>query len=231
MQMPCRSRDAGKYRNRCDFDNDNRTSFANLQNGEKNSYRRRDFDMARFVRLVSPDRKPFASGGGGRMSKIKNILALTDLSKFSEEGVRYALNLARTLGAEVTVYHVNRDLAELRDETAGNGMIDITSPRYERLRKKAQLDLARFLNQHFSDLVPWVRIRERVEIGVPEKNIVEWVKREGADLVVISTDAPSDLSRRFFDSLAAKIVVNIPCPVLCLHPAEENGLQKIAAAG
>lgn len=165
------------------------------------------------------------------MSKIKNILALTDLSKFSEEGVRYALNLARTLGAEVTVYHVNRDLAELRDETAGNGMIDITSPRYERLRKKAQLDLARFLNQHFSDLVPWVRIRERVEIGVPEKNIVEWVKREGADLVVISTDAPSDLSRRFFDSLAAKIVVNIPCPVLCLHPAEENGLQKIAAAG
>ncbi|MGH7769287.1 MAG: universal stress protein [Candidatus Binatia bacterium] len=167
------------------------------------------------------------------MNKIKNILALTDLSESSRQGVRYALNLAKTVGAEVTVYHVVNcgDLAEPFRLSVENGWIDITSPQYERLRKKGQLDLARFLNQHFSDLVPWVRIRERVEIGVPEKNIVAWVKREGADLAVISTDAPSDLSKRFFGSLAAKIVVNIPCPVLCLHAAEEQAAQKIAAPG
>jgi nucleotide-binding universal stress UspA family protein len=169
----------------------------------------------------------------GGMSKIKNILALTDLSESSREAVRYALNLAKTVGAEVTVYHVvnSGDLTEPFGFSAENGWIGITSPQYERLRRKGQLDLARFLNQHFADLVPWVKIRERVEVGVPEKNILDWVKREGADLVVISTDAPSDLSKRFFDSLAAKIVVNIPCPVLCLHAAEEQAVERIAAPG
>lgn len=165
------------------------------------------------------------------MSKIKNILALTDLSAASLEGVRYALNLAKTVGAEVTVYHV-LDCGELAPPCGiggENGWTDNASPQYERLRKKTQLDLARFLNQHFADLVPWVKIRERVEIGVPEKNIVAWVKREGADLVVISTDASSDLSERFFGSLAAKIVVSIPCPVLCLHAAEDQAAQDVAA--
>ena len=168
------------------------------------------------------------------MNKIENILALTDLSEFSQESVRYALKLARTLGAEVTVYHVVncRELASGCCEASENGTIDMTSPQYERLRKKYQLDLARFLNHHFADLIPWVKIRERVEIGVPEKNIVEWAKRESADLVVISTHAMSDLSEGFVGSLAAKIVGNVPCPVLCLHgEAEEQARQQAAAAG
>jgi len=40
------------------------------------------------------------------MDKIKIILAPTDLSEPSQAAVRYALSLARALGAEVTVYHV-----------------------------------------------------------------------------------------------------------------------------
>ncbi|MBI2209946.1 MAG: universal stress protein [Deltaproteobacteria bacterium] len=40
------------------------------------------------------------------MEKITKILAPTDLSELSEAGVRYALNLAKAVGAEVTVYNV-----------------------------------------------------------------------------------------------------------------------------
>ena len=44
------------------------------------------------------------------MNHVKKILAPTDLSKLSLTGLRYAFNLARSFGAEVTVYHViNRD--------------------------------------------------------------------------------------------------------------------------
>ena len=39
------------------------------------------------------------------MEQIKKILAPTDLSELSEPGVRYALELAGTVGAEVTVGH------------------------------------------------------------------------------------------------------------------------------
>lgn len=165
------------------------------------------------------------------MDKIKKILALTDLSEFSQEGVCYALNLAKILGAEVTVYHVvNCNLAELRGAAAGNGTIDVASPQYGRVRRNYQLALARFLNDHFPDLIPWVKIREKVEIGVPDKAILEWIKREETDLAVISTHATNDLSRGFAGSLAAKIVANVPCPVLCLHGAEEAANEPVAAA-
>ncbi len=40
------------------------------------------------------------------MDKIKKILAPTDLTEDSKEGVRYALNLAMALGAQVTTYYV-----------------------------------------------------------------------------------------------------------------------------
>jgi nucleotide-binding universal stress UspA family protein len=166
------------------------------------------------------------------MNTIKNILALTDLSEVSRDGVRYALNLARSLGSEVTVYHVVNcsEFLQTCCENGENARIDVASPQYERLKRKYQLDLARFLDQHFSDLIPWVKIREKIEIGVPEKNIVEWAKRESADLVVISTRANGDLSEGFIGSLAAKIVVSVPCPVLCIHAAEEQALLPVARA-
>ncbi len=165
------------------------------------------------------------------MNPIKNILALTDLSEFSQEGIRYALELARTLGAEITVYHVAhcRDLGQVCCAGDGDARVDVASPQYERLKRKYQLELACFLNQHFSDLIPWVKVREKIEIGVPEKNIVEWAAREKPDIVVISTHARSDLGERFFTGLAAKIVVNVPCPVLCLHPGEEPSSGRLAA--
>jgi len=141
------------------------------------------------------------------------------------------LNLARTVGAEVTVYHVVdcNSLEEPFRSSSGNGWSEISSPEYGRLLKKARLDLARFLNHHFSDLVPWVKIREKVEIGLPEKNIPEWARRENPDLLVISTPATGDLSVDFFGTLAARIVVAVRCPVLCIHAAEEERLAQSAA--
>jgi nucleotide-binding universal stress UspA family protein len=40
------------------------------------------------------------------MDQIKKILASTDLSELSLVGVRYALNLAKAIEAEVLIYHV-----------------------------------------------------------------------------------------------------------------------------
>ena len=167
------------------------------------------------------------------MNQIKKILAPTDLSELSQAGVRYALTLARALGAEVTVYHVVNcnELAQFGG-THEKGTIDITSQQYDRLRKGHQLALARFLNDHFSELIPWVKIREKVEIGVADKSIAEWAKRDGSDLIVISIHATGDLSHGLVGSVAAKVVANLPCPVLCIHavPEEQAGEEAAAVA-
>ena len=166
------------------------------------------------------------------MDTIKKILAPTDLSAPSRAGVRYALNLAKALGAEVTAYHVvsNDELVHYCEALEEGVITDLTFRQSDRLLKSYQLALARFLNEHFSDLIPWVRIREKVELGVPDKNIVEWAAREGSDLIVISIHGRGDLSHVSTVSVAEKVVRNALCPVLSVHTRpEEKGSQKTAA--
>jgi nucleotide-binding universal stress UspA family protein len=167
-------------------------------------------------------------------NQIKKILAPTDLSDFSQAGVRYALNLARAVGAEVTVYYVvdRRDLAQHHDGEEEKVGIAAAFQQYERLRKSRQLALARFLNTHFSDLIPWVKIREKVELGVPAKSIVEWAKTDGADLVVISICGKGGAAHQFVGSIAAEVVRNSSCPVLTIPPEpEEAENRQLIATG
>lgn len=169
---------------------------------------------------------------GDRVDRIKKILAPTDLSELSQAGVRYALNLAKALGAEVTAYHVvnNDELVRCCEAFDEGGMNDLTFRQAERLLKSYQLALARFLNEHFSDLISWIRIREKVELGVPDKNIVEWAEKEGSDLIVISIARSSNPSHASAASVAGRIVRNAPCAVLAVpYSREERGGQKPVA--
>lgn len=54
------------------------------------------FQLACFMRTTDPERIPM-KGTEGTIEKIKKIFAPTDLSENSRAGVRYALNLARSL--------------------------------------------------------------------------------------------------------------------------------------
>ena len=165
------------------------------------------------------------------MDKIKKILAPTDLSDLSREGVRYALNLARAVGAEVTLYHVV-NYEELLHY--GLEMKEKAGSYYDFRPADSILDtyrtaLARFLQDHFSDLAPWIKIREKVEMGRAEENIVEEAKKERADLIVISTHGRTGLSHILVGSVTEKVVRHAPCPVLSIRPKMEAGAAKEAA--
>jgi nucleotide-binding universal stress UspA family protein len=144
------------------------------------------------------------------MNRIKRILAPTDLSELSQVGVRYALNLAKAFGAEVTAYYVvtAHDLMRHGDEIreAAGGPLCPSAP----ILQRHQFALARFLNDHFSDLTPWVRVREKVEPGKPDENIVERAKTEGSDLIVICTHGRSGLSHLVVGSVTEKVVRHAP---------------------
>lgn len=154
------------------------------------------------------------------MDKIKKILAPTDLSVLSQAGVRYALNLARAVGAEVTVYHVV-DTHELMQHDLLRSL--------DHILEKCEGALGQFLEEHFSDLLPLVEVRKKVEIGAPDNNIVEEAKNEGVDLIVISTHGRTGLSHILVGSVTEKVVRHAPCPVLSIRP-EAMERQKAKAA-
>lgn len=165
------------------------------------------------------------------MDKIKKILAPTDFSELSQVGIRYALNWAKEVGAEVTVYHaVSYDEIMPYGSEIEERVITNNTFRAPDHLQKYRLALARFLKNHFSDLVPRVKIREKVEFGRPDKNIVEEANKEGTDLIVISTHGRTGLSHMLVGSVTEKVVRHAPCPVLSIHPQpEEKAAQKAAA--
>ena len=166
------------------------------------------------------------------MEKIKKILAPTDLSDLSKAGVRYALNLAKELGAEVTAYHVV-DFSEIQQygrELQREGRATATFPHPAALVERYQIALARFVGDNFADLFPSVTVREKVEVGRPDERIVQQAMKDGSDLIVISTHGRTGLSHALMGSVTEKVVRAAPCPVLSIRP---SGHEKVAqeAAG
>lgn len=164
------------------------------------------------------------------MDKIKKILAPADLSNLSKAGVRWALEIARSQGAEVIVYNVipheetpfpaaveewvasHKELPQVRETLEG--------------RKRL---LARFLRENFADLIPKVKLRQEVEVGVPYKRIVEKAVEEAVDMIVMCTHGRTGLHHMLIGSVTEKVVRRATCPVLSVPPPKEAKLATAAA--
>ena len=152
------------------------------------------------------------------MDQIKKILAPTDLSDLSQVGVRYALNLAKNIEAEVTVYHVVDYDTLIRYGQKSSAPSSFQPPDHFFL-ERYQTALSQFLKDHVSGLTPGVKVGEKVELGTPDKSIVELAKSEGYDLIVMSTHGKAGL-RMTVGSVTEKVVRTAPCPVLSIRPQE-----------
>lgn len=156
------------------------------------------------------------------MQSIKKILAPTDLSDFSLAGIRYALEMARSEGAEVIVYHVV-EANPLHEE----GLY--TRPLGPCLIWERKRLLAEFLTENFPDLIGEANVYLEVEIGVPEKKIVEKAAGRGADEIVMSTHGRTGLLHMLVGSVTEKVVRNAGCPVWSIHPAMEGTRAAVTA--
>lgn len=143
------------------------------------------------------------------MKKIQKILAPTDMSELSSVGVRYALEMARELSAEVMVYYV---VPMSEDWFAG----------YEKhgpvrnLLANEEATLDKFLVEKFADDMKLMKIRQKVEFGAPHTSIVDMAEREGADMIVMSTHGRTGLDHMLLGSVTERVVARAPCPVLAI---------------
>lgn len=158
------------------------------------------------------------------MNPIKKILAPSDLSDMSETGVRYAFELARRLDAQVVVYY-----AVCLDEFVRYEVTHVRPLLMDVLLEQHRLQLARFLDRRFADILPLVEVKQVVELGNPDENIVTKAKEEGMDLIVISTHGRTGLSHMFMGSVTENVIRHAPCPVLSIR-SETAEKQHIEAA-
>jgi len=145
--------------------------------------------------------------------------------------VRYALNLAKAIGAEVTVYNVvsSEELMRYGEKMRERKNAVGYSPPAP-LLEKYQAALSAFMEQHFSDLMAGLKVHQKVEIGTPEINIVEQATKDGTDLIVISTHGRSGITHMLLGSVTEKLVRRATCPVLSIRPAAVRAAAQKAVA-
>ena len=152
------------------------------------------------------------------MKQIKKILAPTDLSELSKTGVRYAVELAESIRAAVTVYHaVDYDtLTRYGQRSTASATFQ---PSDEHFVERYQIALANFVMDCVPTIPPSVKLDQKVELGKPETSIVELAKSEAYDLIVMSTHGKTGF-RMSVGSVTEKVVQSAPCPVVSMNPEQ-----------
>jgi nucleotide-binding universal stress UspA family protein len=162
---------------------------------------------------------------GTDMATFKKIIVPIDFSETSFFALDYAIEIAKQLGARITVMHAydlpiygfpdgpfvaSAEMAAkvLDGSTAGlRAAVDA--------RKNVGVSLEPVLRQ-----------------GPPAEEIEALAKSTGADLIVIGTHGRRGLARALLGSVAERVVRMAPCPVLTIHgpPLKIDGLAVGAMA-
>ena len=142
------------------------------------------------------------------MAMLKTILAPTDFSDLSADGVRYACQLARDVGAALIIFNV-----VVLDESNAVNKREI-----EQHKKR----LEEFVAEKVADAGVGLKVRQLVDAGQPFGAIVDCAEKEGVDLIVMSSHGRSGLSRMLIGSVTDKILRGGSCPVLVVPSKTEN---------
>jgi nucleotide-binding universal stress UspA family protein len=147
------------------------------------------------------------------MSIAQSILVATDFSPAAREGLKKAAELARDVGAKVTVCHVldPSPLAPIATRGDSNTQLDMEQD----VEKAIHQALTDVVNEHFAD----VEQAKTALIISPNAadGICHYAKKEDTDLIVVSTHGRTGLAHLLIGSVAEKIVRHAPCPVLTVR--------------
>jgi len=139
-------------------------------------------------------------------SRIRTVLLATDLAPASDGAARQALELARSLGAQLLIVSV------IDPSTPG-----VRAGRVERMdqRRETRETAARELVLRGHEV--GVSTSFLVWEGEPGPAIVEAAAAEHADIVVVGTRGRSRVERMVLGSVSDHVVRHASCPVLIVR--------------
>jgi nucleotide-binding universal stress UspA family protein len=143
------------------------------------------------------------------MFTLRKILVPTDFGPPSAVAIDYAVGLASSVGATVTLFHAY----EIPVIGVPDGTFVATPEMVGRIQSAAEHALESTIRSHAGDVPLESLLRE----GRPWEAIHEAVKEVGADLVVIGTHGRSGFVRALLGSVTEKVVRTSLVPVLVVH--------------
>lgn len=146
--------------------------------------------------------------------EFKKILFPTDFSACSKQGLDFATELARGIGAMLVIVHV-----EESGETYEGPYYGVSDERRAALQEQ--------LNDTRPD-DPAIQFEHRYLQGSPAHAIANAAKRESVDLIVMPTHGRRGLKHLLMGSVAEGVVRAAPCPVVTFRPGAPKLKPRVA---
>ena len=154
------------------------------------------------------------------MGPINKIMAAVDFSDFSRATLKYAALLASSVNATLVVANVlnQRDVEAIRRvEVEGVG---VTVEKYIAKQKQdREAETDQLLKESSCQELKVVRV---FRVGVPWMELLEIVKDQGVDLVVMGTKGRTNIANTLFGSTAEKVFRRCPVPILSVRGKEHE---------
>ena len=144
------------------------------------------------------------------MPEIKRILSPVDFSDTSEHAVRYAVDLASRLGAEMELVHVYQLPTYALPDGAILARPDFVASLTDELQKQMDEVIRRYSGHG-------VEIRGRIVEGMPYAEVNRVAQEEKADLIVMGTHGRTGLTHLLLGSVAERVVRTSSVPVLTVR--------------
>ncbi len=142
------------------------------------------------------------------MPKVKKIICALDFSEHSEKTLAYAAGLAKDLGAELGIVHVI-------DHLHGFDNFQILALGPDEIAAKLEADASEKMAAQISALDDdFANTEITVRHGKASSQIIEMVKEDGADLIVVGRHGKSGLLHSLVGSVAEAVVRSAACAVL-----------------
>jgi nucleotide-binding universal stress UspA family protein len=157
------------------------------------------------VSHIEPEKHPIG------LVSLKRILYATDLSESASIGLRYAIELARSAGARLTVLHVLDDEDRMLWGPALIARLDRA-----KLLEEWRRRLDDFIKQ---ESAPDIAIEGVMLEGKPFRKIIEFAEAQNIDVIVLNLQSKSTVERALLGSTAERVVRLARTPVLSIPVA------------
>ena len=146
------------------------------------------------------------------MVEFTKILFPCDFTDASKKVAPYALSTAKKYGAQLYVLHAVDDLE------GWGGVYMPYSHREDIIRQamgQAENIMDNLCKEYFD---PYPDLVKRLVSGDPAEQILQTIRDEGIDLVIVGTHGRGGLEHFIFGSVAEKVVKQSPVPVMVINP-------------
>jgi nucleotide-binding universal stress UspA family protein len=142
---------------------------------------------------------------------LQHVLVPTDFSASAEQALDYAIRLARTLKARLTVLHVIQPVPMAGVDIG----VALPATSLQEVEEAVQGSMEEALARVTAAGLPAERV---VLYGVPFQEIVETAKARQVDLIVMGTQGRTGFMHVLLGSVAEKVIRLAPCSVLVARP-------------